>query len=259
MNKITSVKNQIIIEISKLKNTKDRKASGLFCAEGFKLAKEAIAYGFTPLYCFISEKANYDAISQQLNICSDSVYIVTEQILKKISSLTTPPEIILIAKLKDKQEYSFNENAVIALDAIQDPSNMGAILRSAEAFGMKSVLIGDGCTDVYSAKSIRGAMGSTFRLNIVTDSLTKVLPEYKKNGFTIIGTGLDRNFKTVDKLSSYCKKVLIIGNEGNGISDSIKDLCDFGMFIPMSGKNESLNAAVAASIIMWENQRQIND
>ena len=99
-------------------------------------------------------------------------------------------------------------------------------------------------------------MGSTFRLNILNVALEDELKILKKHGYTIIGTGLDRNYKTVDKLSDYNKKIIVIGNEGSGISECINAYCDFGMFIPMSGKNESLNAAVAASIILWENQRQ---
>lgn len=125
--------------------------------------------------------------------------------------------------------------------------------------GIKSIVMGHGCCDIYSPKALRAAMGSTFRLNISYVQLREFLTEKVMQGFDIIGTGLDKNYKTVDKLCESEKKVVIIGNEGSGISKEIQDICSIGMYIPMYGENESLNAAVAASIIMWENKRQNNE
>ncbi len=252
MERITSVQNNKVKEAAALKDTKARKASGLFIAEGRKLVDELARCGITPIRCFIKEGTQVPD-----NIGECEVFEVTDAVMKKISALTTPQDIIAIAKEPKKSEDQ-SENFVIALDNIQDPLNMGAILRSAEAFGVKTVVLGRGCTDPYSQKTLRGAMGSVFRLDIFMCDLKEYLLQKKSQGFCIIGTGLDKSYVTVDKLSQNEKKVVVIGNEGSGISLEIRDVCDFGMFIPMSGQNESLNAAVAASIIMWENQRQKN-
>lgn len=102
-------------------------------------------------------------------------------------------------------------------------------------------------------------MGSVFRLNLLCTDLVTFLNEKKKEGYISIGTVLEKDSKKIDKLCEYDKKIIVIGNEGNGISNKVKEACDFGMYIPMYGENESLNAAVAASIIMWENKRQENE
>lgn len=253
MERITSVQNNKVKETAALKDTKTRKASGLFIAEGKKLVGELISCGIMPVRCFVKE-----GITPPSELSSCEVYEVSENVMKKMSALTTPQDIIAVAKEPEPKEIE-NDSFIVALDTIQDPLNMGAILRSAEAFGVKTVVLGQGCCDVYSQKTLRGAMGSVFRLNILPCDLVKYLTLKKSEGFCIIGTGLDKSYVTVDRLSESKNKVVVIGNEGNGISLQIRDICDFGMFIPMSGQNESLNAAVAASIIMWENQRQTNE
>ncbi len=253
MERITSVQNNKIKETASLKDTKARKASGLFVAEGRKLVSELMRCNINPVRCFIKEGTQLPCDIDQCE-----VFEVTDAVMKKMSSLTTPQDIIAVARQPQKSE-SQDEDFVVALDGIQDPLNMGAILRSAEAFGVKTVIIGNNCADPYSSKTLRGAMGSVFRLDIFTRDLKEYLLEKKSQNFCIIGTGLDKSYVTVDKLCNWQKKVAVIGSEGNGISLEIRDVCDVGMFIPMNGQNESLNAAVAASIIMWENQRQENE
>lgn len=257
MQRITSCQNNKVLEVAKLKITKHRRNSKMFCAEGFKLTHELISCGFEIVYCFIHENCDFSKLPKQID--TNSVYVVNDSVMKKISDMSTRPEIVTVAKEKLSDSILNDDNFILALDAIQDPSNLGAILRSAEAFGVNTILLGEGCCDAFSPKTLRGAMGSVFRLNLITVNLLNVLNKYKNSGYDVIGAGLDRNYKTVDKLSQSEKKLLIIGNEGNGISKPVMDLCDFGIFIPMSGKNESLNAAVAASIIMWENKRQGNE
>jgi len=253
VERITSVQNNKIKEAAALKDTKARKASGLFIAEGRKLVCELVRSGITPIRCFVKEGASIPC-----DIGNAEVYEVTDAVMKKMSALTTPQDVIAIAKQPQRDENP-NDCFVVALDNIQDPLNLGAILRSAEAFGVKTVVLGHGCVDPFSQKTLRGAMGSAFRLDIVSCNLKEYLLNKKEQGFCIIGTGLDKQYVTVDRLCDWQKKVAVIGNEGGGISLEIREVCDVGMFIPMSGQNESLNAAVAASIIMWENQRQTNE
>lgn len=253
MERITSVQNSKIKEAAALQDAKVRRRTGSFIAEGRKLVSELIACGIMPIRCFVREGTEPP---YGLDRCE--CYSVTDALIKKISVMTTPQDIIAVAKEPCEREFE-SKDFILALDAIQDPSNMGAILRSAEAFGVRDVVIGEGSCDVYSQKTLRGAMGSVFRLNIHKRTLTDFLRQIKDDGYDVIGTGLDKNYTTVDKLYRYHKKVIVIGNEGNGISDKVRDVCDVGMYIPMSGRNESLNAAVAASIVMWENKRQTDD
>lgn len=257
MKLITSCQNNLIKEISKLKNTKDRKSSKFFCVEGLKLANELLSSGYQPVYCFVMQGTNRTDIPS--GISDDILYFVSEQVMKKISSFSSLPQILIVAKEKQSIVNVNFEKFILALDSVQDPSNLGAILRSAEAFSVKTIILGQGCCDCYSAKALRSSMGSVFRLNIINADLVEYLRDKKQVGYHIIGTGLDRKYKTVDKLYESPKKIVVIGNEGNGISDKVKEICDFGMFIPMYGENESLNAAVAASIIMWEFKRQENE
>ncbi len=256
METIISTQNIKIKEVARLKNTSNRKEAGLIVAEGMKLTHELIKCGFEPVYCFIKEHTNISDLPPELSY--DIIYIVSDSVMKKMSVMSSPPPVITVAKERSFEHILQNENTLLALDAIQDPTNMGAIFRSAEAFGIRTILLGTGCCDCYSHKVLRCSMGSALRLNLLNVSLTDFIKHNKKN-YTIIGTGLNKNYQTVDKLKDTPKKIIIIGNEGNGISNQVQDICDFGMYIPMSGENESLNAAVAASIILWENMRQNNE
>ncbi len=257
MKKITSSQNNIIKEIALLKNNSKRKASKLICAEGLKLTNELVQFGFKLKYVFILDGFDTELILKEID--RNIIYTVSENVMNKISSLTTPQSVFSVAYEKEPNENEVNDDFIIALDTIQDPLNLGAILRSAEAFGVKTVLLSYDCCDCYCAKAIRGSMGSVLRLNIIRTHLHNYLNLKKSDGYDIIGTGLNKNYITVDKLHKFKKKIIVIGNEGNGISKQVKNICDLGMFIPMYGENESLNASVAASIIMWENKRQNNE
>lgn len=252
MERITSVQNSKIKEAVALTDSKTRKKAGLILVEGRKLVQELLQCSITPMRYFLREGA-----LPPEGIDQNKIFVVPDNIMKKISAMTTPQDIIAVAHEPTEREFT-DSNFILALDTLQDPSNMGAIIRSAEAFGINDIVIGDGCCDIYSQKSLRGAMGSLFRVNMHRRNLKEFLLKKKTEGFVIIGAGLDKSYVTVGALHKSSKKIVVIGNEGNGISKNVMDVCDFGMYIPMSGKNESLNAAVAASIIMWENNRQNN-
>lgn len=256
MKKITSLQNNIIKETVRLKNTRERKESKLIVSEGIKLTHELIRCGFETVFCFISEHTEPSVLPCEID--NDIIFVVSDHIMKKLTTLNTPPDVITVAKERESVLQLNDEPLILALDSIQDPSNMGAIFRSAEAFGVKNIVLGDGCCDCFSQKVLRSSMGSVLRLNIIRTSLEKYIISHRDK-YTVIGTGLDKKYKTVDKLYESKNKIIIIGNEGNGISKPIQDMCDFGMYIPMKGENESLNAAVAASIILWEDMRQNNE
>lgn len=250
MEQITSVKNEYIKELCRLNTAAGRRESGLFAVEGPKLCAEVIRSGWQIERCLVTEKESANPI---LNGLEDKTILISDAVAKKLSSMDTPPGIMMI--VRQKEHPLEQANFILALDHISDPFNLGAILRSAEAFGVKQVYLSEGSVDLYSPKVLRGAMGSAFRVSVEKGDLAAFLTKMKENGYQILGAGLDQNYQLLPDVSFQKPTVMVIGNEANGISPAIISCCDHGVFIPMSGENESLNAAVAASIILWEQSK----
>ena len=246
--RITSVQNEYIKQLCRLNSAAGRKESGLFLIEGQKVCAEAIQCQWPIERCLITERAMQ---TFDLSSFTGTIIEISEQVAKKLSSMDTSPGIFLVARQKNEPAADMPK-FVLALDHLSDPSNLGAILRSAEAFGAQTVFLSEGCVDLYSPKTIRAAMGSAFRVHTQKGDLNAFISKQKEQGYQILGAGLNRNFLTLQEVSFDTPTVLIIGNESNGITNEIVDQCDRGVFIPMQGNNESLNAAVAASIILWE-------
>ncbi len=254
MKCIKSLSNPLIKSTAGLLSTSGRKKSGCFIIEGAKLCLEALDSGFTAEHCFIVEGFDNQDILKRIESCR--IVQVTPEAMQKMSGLTTAQDVMMTAKIPASHILDDKSDIIIALDRIADPHNIGAILRSAEAFGINQVVLSSGCADMYSPKVLRGAMGSVFRIGACYVDLISYLKDRKSNGYKILGAGLSKKYLTVNKLENFKKAVIIIGNEGGGISKAVMEICDNGLYIPMLGKNESLNAAVAASVIMWEWQRQ---
>ena len=250
-NEIISPKNDYIKSICRLHTSAGRRESGLFLVEGHKLCHEVLRSNWEIVQCLVTQKESNKPFFEKYN--GDITYI-SEAVSQKISTMDTAPGIYLIVRQKQDTEREIPKQ-VLALDHIADPTNLGAILRSAEAFGVELVYLSEGCVDIYSPKVLRAAMGSAFRVPFRYGSLEAFLTQQKEDQKIIYGAGLDRNYKELPDISFDHPSVVVIGNESNGISARIMDLCDQGLFIPMLGENESLNAAVAASIILWEQSK----
>ena len=236
----TSIENAKIKDIKKLNQKKYRDKTDLFLVEGEHLVLEAYKAG-----CLKEVLLEENAI---FPIDVETSY-VSNNILTYISELETPPSMIGVCKKKSfDNNYGFK---ILALDAIQDPGNLGTIIRSAVAFNIDTIVLGKGTVDVYNSKVVRASQGMLFHVNIVEDSLENIIPELKKNGCSIIGTKVTHgnSLKNIDKLSKF---VIIMGNEGNGMSDSVSELCDSFIYIDMNETCESLNVGVATSIILYE-------
>lgn len=248
--RITSLQNEYIKSLCRLHHAAGRRESGLFLVEGEKLCEEALRSGWQIERCLVTEK---EADNPLLAGVENKV-IISEHIAAKLSTMETVPGIFMVLHRQDNapvQQPAF----ILALDHLADPSNLGAILRSAEAFGAGLVFISEGSVDLYSPKTLRAAMGSAFRVPVQKGALPAFLEEQKKKGYHIYGAGLNRQYNELTDLSFQNPTVVVIGNESNGITPAVMDRCDSGVFIPMLGKNESLNAAVAASIILWEQSK----
>lgn len=250
--KITSKDNSNVKEICQLqKSAKKRKEDGVFVLEGLRLCMDAIENGFSPVKAFLSsEMLNKNPeIIDKLSGASE-IFETSDTVFEKMSDTVNPQGILCIFKIPNSDEYTINrEGRYVALENIQDPSNLGAIARTAEAFGVDGIIIQGGC-DPYASKSLRASMGALLRIPIIrTDDLFCTFSKHYLKSYasvvsqdapSIIGT----NFK------KGC--AVIIGNEANGVSEGVLSHADEIFTIPMSGNAESLNAAVAASIIIWE-------
>ncbi len=248
MEQITSVKNEYIKELCKLNTAAGRRESGLFLIEGPKLCQEAVKSGWTIERSLAIEKEIQNPVLKGLD-----PILISGAVAKKLSGMDTAPGIFMVVRQQNRPVA--DAPFILALDRLADPGNLGAVLRSAEAFGVKQVFLSEGSVDLYSLKVLRGAMGSAFRVPVQKGNLCAFLSQKRKEGYQILGAGLDRNYQLLDKVSFKEPTVMVIGNESNGLSQETIELCDKGVFIPMKGQNESLNAAVAASIILWEQSK----
>ena len=249
MEQITSLQNEYIKQLQKLKTASGRRKAGLFMVEGKKLCQEALKSGLQIHKCLVTKQEASNPLLKKLY--ADQILLIGDSIANKLTEMDTCPGIFMVVAMPTTS-IPIKPKFILALDHLSDPSNLGAVLRSAEAFGVKMVYLSDGSVDLFSSKVLRGAMGSAFRVPMMRGNLKDFLIESKAEGYRILGAGLDRNFKQLPDIKFDSPTIVVIGNEANGITEEIMELCDHGLFIPMQGENESLNAAVAASIILWE-------
>lgn len=252
---ITAKNNPKIKEIKALlTSSKDRKTNGLFVLEGVRLCCDAVKSGceITSVFCTETCAEKYaDSINELKKACSD-FYFVSEDVLKSISDTVTPQGVVCAVKVCSNNFEYERGRRYIALDTIQNPDNLGAISRTAEAFGIDGMVIYGGC-DIYNPKALRASMGALFRLPVkVCKNLEDEIALCKSVGIMSFATVPDRDAEDITKTDFGKGALCIIGNEGNGVSKEIIDACDKKITIKMQGRAESLNAAAAASITMWE-------
>ena len=238
---ITSTNNDHIKELCKLNDKKYRDVSNTFLVETKHLVLEAFKAGI--IKELILEK------DELFPLDVPNITYVTKQILKKLSKTTNPSNVMAVVE-KIKEPDSIGEKVLI-LDHIQDQGNLGTIIRSAVAFNIDTIVISPDSVDIYNPKVVRSNQGMMFHTNIIITDTEKLIKELKEKDYKIIGTKVT-NGKDVKEASIYSHFALIIGNEGKGISDNIEKLCDEFLYIKMNDKCESLNASVAASILLYE-------
>lgn len=245
---ITSVDNKKIKRYAMLKNSKARYKERLFLVEGMHLCYEAYKNNLL-VDILMLENANIS-----FNYDREITY-VTENVLKKLSNLTTPSNIIGICKMMDNKEIIGNH--LLLLDDINDPGNIGTIIRSSKAFNVDTIILSDNSVDIYNDKVLRSTQGMLFNMNIIYANLMEIIPKLHDNGYMILGTDVTSGEDVREvKCSRYA---LIMGNEGNGVHEEIKVLCDKNLYIKMNSACESLNVGVATSILLYELNRGHNE
>ncbi len=260
MQKITSKDNEFIKHIKKLKDKKYRDQSKEYLIEGIKIIQEAIQENANIKQIVIcDESENADLISRELmfEIAKHECICVTEKIFNTITDVKNPQGILAIIEKTSKEEnqIDYDTDLLVVLDDIQDPGNLGTILRTVDSVGLSQIIVSKGTADAYNPKVVRSTMGAIFRVNIVEcEDINETLKEIKANKFKTVVTSLKAN-KTIYEID-YKKKAIIIGNEANGVKEEIINNADEKVKIPMPGKTESLNASVATGIVLYEYVRQ---
>ena len=235
----TSTENKKIKDIKKLNNKKYRTSAGKFLVEGEHLVLEAFKTGY--LETLIIEQ------DESFSLDIDTMQ-VSKDVIRYVSELETSVNILGVCKIPKLKDIG---NRVLALDGVQDPGNLGTIIRSSVAFGIDTILISNETVDVYNSKVIRASQGLIFHINIIRTDLFSTLLDLKKESYHIISTRLTDG-KLISKIVINDKFAIIMGNEGSGVSEKISKISDSYVYIPMNGLCESLNVGVATSIILYE-------
>ena len=264
VSEITSKANSTIVKIGKLDNKKYRNEEKLFVCNGVKLFIEAAKFNAKIKYIILNNTINFDEEIVQLiknkQDCGASVLCVSENVFNKLSDEQAPQGIITVCEyFEEKHTFSTNvknvnlDEKVMLFESIRDPGNVGTIIRNSAAFGIDRLIFSSDCADIYSSKVIRAAMGAVFKVKIdIVDDIEGTILSLKNNGKRVLGAALKHNSLVLGKDELSTHDAVIIGNEGHGLSEKVLSLCDNTLFIPMCENTESLNAAIATAIIMWE-------
>lgn len=254
---ITSNSNAQVKRLLQLqKKSKARNEEQIFLVEGLRMFSEVPAERVQKVY--ISESL-YNKKKQELNLEKISVEILSDSVFQYVSDTKTPQGILCIVEQKkyDIEDLLNIENPhFMVLDNLQDPGNLGTIVRTAEGAGVDAVFLSKESVDIYNPKTIRSTMGSIYRMPVVyVEDLLELLNAFKRRGIKSYAAHLDGK-NSYDKENYQSGTAILIGNEGNGLRDEVAGSADVWVQIPMQGKVESLNAAIAASILMFEVYRQ---
>ncbi|GLB58443.1 TrmH family RNA methyltransferase [Cytobacillus sp. NCCP-133] len=245
MNHIQSAKNPKIKEWKKLLTKKERDQTGTFLVEGFHLVEEALA-GDRIIEMIIIESKD---MPPGWNYGDIPVTMVTDEIIGMLADTETPQGILAVCE-QDHSSVDIEGRRYLLIDAVQDPGNLGTMIRTADAAGLDAVIVGEGSVDVYNPKVLRSAQGSHFHLPVIKGNLFDWVNRLKENHVPVYGTALEgaSEYTGHGQLDSFA---LLVGNEGRGVNKELLTQTTANLYIPILGKSESLNVAVAAGILLY--------
>ena len=249
---IESTSNPLVKSVKKLKDKKYRKETGKYIVEGVNLCLEFLEH--TPEYAdmVIATSDKAELVKDKFNVT-----VVSERVFEAMCETKSPQGLMVVANIPEEAPGFSGMKLVVYLDNVQDPGNVGTIIRSADAFGADAVLMAPECADLYNPKTVRSTMGSMFHLPVVYEN--KYLETVKKcisDGFTVVTGSLDGAVLPSEIDFTSGKYILCLGNEAHGVSDELVSLGGKKVKIPMPGKAESLNVAVAGAVLLYEAVRQ---
>jgi len=252
---ISSKDNEIVKNVRKLKEKKFRDLENKFIVEGIKLVGEAIKEdAIISLIVICEECINDGTIDKELlyQIAKYECIYVTEKVYDFLTDVQAPQGILAVIQKKNQNnKIDYTQDIIIALDGIQDPGNLGTIIRTVDSANLNQIIVSKDTADCYNPKVVRSTMGAIFRVNIIeVEDLIQTLTQIQSNKFEVVVTALDTENSIYD--IEYKNKVIVIGNEANGVSKAVQEIAEKKVKIPMLGKTESLNASVASGIMIYE-------
>jgi len=244
LKRIESAKNPQVKQWKKLSTKKERDKTGLFLVEGFHLVEEALKSNIVEQLIL----AETQTIPTSWNVDNIPMVIVTEAVMNELSDTETPQGIAAVCRQCSYEQVGMK--TVLMVDAVQDPGNLGTIIRTADAVGVDAVILGDGCVDVYSPKVIRATQGSLFHLPVIKGNLPQWMSRLQEQNIPIYGTSLQNgvDYRSVTPVESFA---LLVGNEGSGVRKELLERTTTNLYVPIYGKAESLNVAVATGILLY--------
>lgn len=256
---LTGLQNPMVKAAAELKQKKYRQQQGLFLAEGLRTVEEAVRYGAVQSIFYTAiEDDRTRAVLEEAAAKQIKLVCVSDKVLKKIADTETPQGIIAVCEKRSKRldDFLASGKMLLVLDRVTDPGNIGTMLRTADAAGVGGLLLLQGCADIYAPKTVRASMGSLFHLPVLSGLSEELLVQAaRKAGYELLVTCLD-GADNLYKADLQGRLAFVMGNEANGVSDALLAAADKRVFIPMQGRAESLNVAMAAGIVMFEALRQ---
>lgn len=237
---ITSVENERIKNLCKLEKKKYRDMTNTYLVEGEHLVIEALkANVLDEIFVLEGNNFSFDVKTTEVSF----------EVMKKLSSMDTPINIIGLCHKNSNNEILGNR--VVLLDELQDPGNLGTIIRSSLAFNIDTIILSENTVDLYNPKVLRATQGMHFHINIISMPSYDAVTKLKENNYLVLGTNVENGYdvRDIDNIDKFC---LIMGNEGNGVRKEIQDMCDKNLYIKTNSKVESLNVGVACSILLYE-------
>jgi len=250
MQRITSRQNRVVQHVRRLNEKRSyRQACGEFVCDGGKLLAEALASGAEVLTVLAAEDNPLPVLPE-----GTEVFCLPRDLLGYVSRLETPADLLFTCRLPAEERPEALTGRVLVLDGVQDPGNVGTVLRTAEAFSTDCVVLVNGCADPYGPKTVRATMGAIFRQKIVQTTPEELVGMLARGGMKLYAAALSDRAVSLRDLPLQ-NAAVAVGSEGSGVSQALLDLADGEVIIPMTGGAESLNAAVAAAILLWEMQK----
>ena len=243
MQVISSKDNEIVKNIRKLKEKKYRDLSNCYVIEGIKLLKEAIEENAKIKQIVICDDCEKNGTLDKKLLYEIAIYnciYVTEKVFNILTDVANPQGVLaVIEKENNLTEINWNEDLILILDNLQDPGNLGTILRTADSANLKQIIVSKNCGDIYNPKVVRATMGAIFRVKVLeSENLAETIKEIQKHKFTVLATDLKESKSIYEE--SYNKTAVVIGNEANGVEEEILELADRKIKIPMLRKNRKL-------------------
>lgn len=251
MKQISSVNNKLIKDLAKLNKKKYREESGLYLIEGFHLVQEALKAHKQFKYLLGSDEALSRIEEKGVDLAQNNVILINNAIVRHLSATKNSQDIFMVLKASQPKNFPLNYGKWVLLDNLADPGNVGTIIRTADAAGFNGVVLSPESVDLFNPKTQRAMQGSQFHIELLVKNLSEAINDLHAADIPVYASMLDASAKKLTEYDKQAQLGLVIGNEAHGVSKEVAAASDDKIYIPIYGEAESLNAAVAAGIMIY--------